>query len=85
MRLDCPHCGSRDSAEFAYLGDASAKRPTDGGAAPTAEWEAYVYLRANPARAHRELWFHAEGCAAWVVVTRDVRDHAISDVALAKP
>ena len=33
----------------------------------------YVYLRDNPAGAHRELWYHGAGCRAWLVVTRDTR------------
>ena len=27
MRIDCPHCGSRDIQEFVYRGDASVLRP----------------------------------------------------------
>ena len=83
MRIDCPHCGPRDSGEFNYLGDAAVRRPIAG--APGPDWEAYVYIRANPARPHRELWFHSDGCLAWLVVTRDVRDHAISGTELARP
>ena len=78
MRIDCPFCGQRGHEEFSYLGDATVRRPTDGGAAPTPAWEAYVYLRPNPAGPHDELWFHAAGCAQWLVVTRDTRTHAIS-------
>ncbi len=77
MRIPCPFCGPRDSEEFSYLGDATVRRPTDGGAAPTPEWEAYVYLRTNPAGPHQEYWFHAGGCQSWLVVTRDTRTHAI--------
>jgi sarcosine oxidase subunit delta len=77
MRIPCPWCGDRDSAEFYVSGDAAPRRPRDGGAAATAEWSAYVYLRANPAGQHRELWFHEGGCQEWLVVTRDVRTHAV--------
>ena len=38
----------------------------------------YVYLRDNPAGPHRELWYHAGGCRAWLIVGRDTRTHAIS-------
>lgn len=79
MRLTCPHCGARDAQEFTYLGDAGVRRP-EGAAASEAEMFAYVYLRENPAGAHRELWFHGAGCQEWLVVTRDTRSHAVSAV-----
>ena len=47
MRIPCPHCGPRGLEEFLYHGDATVKRPRDGGAAPTQEWTDYVYLRDN--------------------------------------
>ncbi len=84
MRISCPYCGERGNDEFAYLGDATVRRPRDGGAAPTVEWESYVYLRDNPRGAHRELWFHAAGCQSWLVVTRDTATHAISAVETAR-
>jgi sarcosine oxidase subunit delta len=40
----------------------------------------YVYRRDNPAGPHRELWYHASGCRAWLVVARDVVSHAIASV-----
>ncbi len=80
MRIPCPYCGERGREEFSYLGDAAPRRPGDGGAAPTPEWEAYVYLRDNDPERHAELWFHAAGCQAWLVVTRNVRTHVIAGV-----
>ena len=44
----------------------------------------YLYLRDNPAGEHRELWYHSAGCHAWLVVTRDTRNHAITAVEVAK-
>ena len=79
MRIACPHCGTRDGREFTYLGDAGKHRP-DGLDAGAEEMFAYVYLRENPAGPHRELWYHAAGCHAWLVVTRDTRTHDITDV-----
>ncbi len=38
----------------------------------------YVYLRDNPAGAHRELWYHGAGCRSWLVVARDTRTHQIA-------
>lgn len=84
MRFECPHCGPRFHDEFTYAGDATVRRPRDGGAAPTPEWESYVYLRTNPRGPHQEYWFHGAGCGAWLVVTRDVRNHEILGVAIAQ-
>jgi heterotetrameric sarcosine oxidase delta subunit len=77
MRIPCPHCGPRGVDEFVYLGDAAPVRPDPN--APEAEraFAEYVYLRDNPAGAHRELWQHASGCGVWLVVARDTRNHAI--------
>ncbi len=79
MRIKCPHCGERGNEEFAYLGDATVHRPDDAPAATPADpafarWMDYVYLRDNPAGAHRELWQHIHGCRSWIVVTREHLD-----------
>lgn len=78
MRITCPFCGERDSREFTYRGDATLTRPPVEAGADAAV--AYVYLRSNPAGMHREEWQHASGCRAWLVVTRDTRDHTITAV-----
>ncbi len=83
MRIPCLFCGERDVQEFAYLGDATKTRP-DGPDADQAAMFDYVYLRDNPAGAHRELWYHSAGCHAWLVVTRDTRTHAIAGVESAR-
>jgi heterotetrameric sarcosine oxidase delta subunit len=80
MRIACPHCGTRDVREFAYLGDATVKRPDPGAPDALARFIDYVYLRDNPAGPHRELWYHAAGCQTWLEVTRDTRTHAIASV-----
>jgi heterotetrameric sarcosine oxidase delta subunit len=77
MRIDCPHCGSRDVREFSYLGDATVQRPHADAGDALARFTEYVYLRDNPAGPHRELWYHAAGCQAWLVVTRNTRTHDI--------
>jgi sarcosine oxidase subunit delta len=84
MRFECPYCGERGLEEFAYHGDATVSRPGDGGVAPNDAWTDYVYFRDNPAGLHRELWYHAAGCHAWQVVTRDLRNHAVSKVESAR-
>jgi len=80
MRIPCPYCGLRSNEEFVYHGDATLRRPEPtGAAAEDAERAAYeyVYLRNNPAGRHAELWFHASGCHAWLIVERDTRTHEI--------
>jgi len=82
MRINCPHCGVRGVEEFAYHGDATLRRPA-ADAAPEA-WADYVYLRDNPAGRQRELWYHAAGCHAWLVMERDTRTHEIFSVTSAR-
>jgi heterotetrameric sarcosine oxidase delta subunit len=91
MRIVCPFCGERDAHEFSYLGDASLQRRPEGPAQAAAideammgRWHDYVYLRANTAEAHEELWYHAAGCRRWLKVTRDLRTHRISGVEAAR-
>jgi heterotetrameric sarcosine oxidase delta subunit len=80
MRIGCPHCGTRDVREFAYLGDATVARPDAAAPDALVRFIDYVYLRDNPAGPHRELWYHAVGCQAWLKVTRDTRTHEIAGV-----
>ncbi|WP_045834889.1 sarcosine oxidase subunit delta [Hyphomicrobium sp. 99] len=79
MRINCPHCGERSLDEFSYLGDAVVRPDL---ASPNAQEAFYVYgyERANVAGPMQELWYHAAGCHAWLVVTRDTRTHEILDV-----
>ena len=79
MRIPCPYCGPRDSAEFSYLGDASVRRPGSDGATMYDD----IYLRDNPAGKLEELWYHGAGCHAWLAVTRDTRTHEIFAARLA--
>ncbi|WP_233838907.1 sarcosine oxidase subunit delta [Paraburkholderia sp. ZP32-5] len=83
MRIHCPFCGSRDSSEFIYQGDATVQRPDPD--APDAEQQFFeaVYLRTNPAGPHEEYWYHAAGCRSWLRVQRDTRTHEIGRVAFA--
>ena len=77
MRILCPCCGERDAREFCCLGDASPRRPITDDAAAFVD---YVFLRANPAGLHGELWYHAAGCHSWLVVIRDTVTHEIASV-----
>lgn len=82
MRIGCPLCGARDRREFYYRGAAVALERPDPEA-DAAAWQDYVFLRDNPAGVTRDLWFHADGCGAWLVVTRDTRTHEVLGCALA--
>jgi methylglutamate dehydrogenase subunit B len=85
MRIKCPYCGSRDAAEFSYLGDATLKRPAESGNDIDGPMFDYVYLRENPAGRHFEHWYHGGGCRSWIVVERDTRNHDILTVKFALP
>jgi methylglutamate dehydrogenase subunit B len=80
MRIDCPHCGRRDAREFTYLGDATVERPDPAQPDALERFTQYVYPRDNPAGPHREHWYHGAGCQAWLIVTRDTRNHDILGV-----
>lgn len=82
MRITCPLCGERDRREFYYKGAAVALERPAPEAGPEA-WDDYVFLRDNPAGPAQELWHHANGCGAWLVVTRDTRTHEVLDSRLA--
>lgn len=88
MLINHPLLGPREAREFIVLGDAALiDRPEglQGGAlAPPEDFADYVYLRDNPAGAHRELWFHEQGDRSWLVVTRDTLSHEILSVELAR-
>ena len=85
MIINHPLLGPRDSAEFAYLGDAKMiERPDWESETAAQDFYEYAYLRDNPAGIHRELWFHEGGDRSYLVVTRDTVTHEISNVELAR-
>ncbi len=85
MIINHPILGPRDSQEFTYLGDASLIDRPDWQAEDAADqFHDYLYLRDNPAGAHRELWFHEQGDRSWLVVTRNTETHEILNVELAR-
>ncbi len=84
MRIHCPYCGERGVDEFSYLGDASVVRPDPAAPDAAEAFYAYAYERRNVAGPMQELWYHAAGCHAWLVVSRDTRTHEISEVKLAR-
>src|SRR5205809_312472 len=80
MRIDCPYCGSRDSGEFVYRGDAAPIRPKLPD--PSAFID-YAYIRDNVAGWMSEHWYHLHGCRQWLTVRRNTLSHEIQSVILA--
>jgi heterotetrameric sarcosine oxidase delta subunit len=80
MRISCPFCGERGLDEFSYLGDANVTRPDPASPDANDAFYAYAYERRNVAGLMQELWYHASGCHAWLVVSRDTRTHEIFEV-----
>jgi sarcosine oxidase subunit delta len=78
MLIACPYCGARDAQEFSYRGDATLVRPDPAAPDAAEKFHDYVYLRDNPAGAHREFWYHGAGCRRWLEVERDTLTHAIT-------
>ncbi|TAG23203.1 MAG: response regulator [Rhodobacterales bacterium] len=66
-------CIERGAEDYLHRPSASA---------PLAEWDNYLHLRDNPAGVVRDLWYHEQGCAQWLVVTRNTVTHEISGVEL---
>jgi sarcosine oxidase, subunit delta len=72
LLIDCPYCEqARAEIEFAYAGEADIVRPADPEAVDDAQWEAFLYLRANPKGAHFERWYHIHGCGRYFNAVRD--------------
>ena len=85
MLIPHPLLGPRDVSEFTYLGDASLmQRPDPAAKNAEAAFCDHVFLRANPAGLHRELWFHEYGDQSWLIVTRNTGTHEILGAELAR-
>ena len=76
--LPCAWCGPRDAAEFAHVGEVSA-RPDPGEATP-AQWRGYLYLRANPCGWTSETWYHRMGCRRFLRVERHTETNEVRAV-----
>jgi len=77
MLIKSPHCGTRPSEEFTYLGDAAPARPDSIDPAAMNRWFDYVYIRDNPKGRMHEYWHHGGGCRSWLVLDRDTATHEI--------
>ncbi|MEJ7628988.1 MAG: sarcosine oxidase subunit delta [Nocardioidaceae bacterium] len=73
--LPCPWCGARDSEEFGYVGELSA-RPDPGSTTPE-QWRAYLYLRTNSAGWTSERWYHRMGCRRFLTVERNTTTNEV--------
>ena len=63
LLIRCPYCEQdRAEVEFAYAGEAHIERPADPSALSDAEWESFLFLRANPRGTHFERWYHVQDC-----------------------
>ncbi len=81
MLIPCPLCGARDIREFTYRGHATyLDRPP--GDDWSEAWNDYLHLRENPAGPTRDLWFHGQGCGAWLEVERDTVTHKVTSARL---
>jgi heterotetrameric sarcosine oxidase delta subunit len=68
--IPCPHCGPRNSTEFAWTGERSRRPDPDATTTTPAQWRAYLYERLNPAGWTTESWYHRFGCRRYLVVER---------------
>ena len=80
MRIKCHWCGSRDSREFTYYGDATVVRPQEDE--PLDKHVEFVYMRDNPCGEHTEYWQHTGGCRSWVKVLRNTKTNEVVDAGL---
>ena len=63
--IPCPHCGPRNSNEFAYFGETTSRPRVNETDLP--EWSDYLYMKRNPAGWTTEHWYHREGCRKFLV------------------
>ncbi|TMM54241.1 sarcosine oxidase subunit delta [Sulfitobacter sabulilitoris] len=67
--LTCPVCGvTAEETEFHAGGEAHLTR--HGPGASDADFEDYLFMRANPRGVHFERWRHVYGCGKWFHAAR---------------
>lgn len=72
LLIRCPYCEQTlPEVEFTYAGEAHIARPRDPSALTDAEWENYLFIRANPRGRHHERWRHSFGCGRFFNAVRD--------------
>ena len=76
LTFRCPICGiDADETELAPGGEAHLKR--FGPGSDDGDFEAYLFLRANPRGIHFERWRHAYGCGKWFIAARDTASNEV--------
>ncbi len=78
LKIDCPHCGPRDEAEFSFGGQSHIARPDESVDDQT--WGEYLFFRDNPKGMHFERWCHTYGCGQWFNVARNTVTHEVTHV-----
>lgn len=72
LLIVCPHCGPRNSDEFAYRGEIVPRPSPD---VDEAGWRRYLYTRENRAGWQTERWFHVSGCRRFL----DIERHTVTN------
>ena len=67
--LTCPCCGV-DAPETELHGGGEAHLKRFGPGSADADFESYLFMRANPKGVHFERWRHASGCGKWFHAAR---------------
>ena len=81
MKIPCPLCGSRDRREFYYYGaEDYLTRPDETDSIEALD--NHLFLRDNPAGPTRDVWYHEQGCGAWMMVRRNTITHEVLDAEL---
>ncbi len=77
--LECPNCGVREVADFAFGGEVSTRPRETPSFRELCE---YNYFRRNVAGVQREWWYHRSGCRTWFQAERDTRTNDVLKVGL---
>lgn len=86
LLINCPFCGARPEAEFAYGGEAHVERVTDPASVSDDAWTAFLYIRSNARGVHAERWRHSHGCGRFFNALRDtVSDHFLATYKIGEP
>ncbi len=72
LLIQCPYCGEeRPELEFRNAGEAHIARPSNITETSDEDFEAFLYLRANPKGIIYERWRHVHGCGRFFNAVRD--------------
>jgi heterotetrameric sarcosine oxidase delta subunit len=74
--IECPNCGSRNTAEFRFGGEVVAY--PEHGIETCYENVERVWMRENVRGRQIERWFHLAGCRRWVTLERDTLSNSLA-------